>query len=210
MTELSIPVSGLEAKSVGMVYRFGVMAPDTKVNGKMVKQTDLVNSGMSTAIFMKDHGSMTKLTARVLTPMQTDPRIQASGSMICSMGSASRPGKTDPNTRVNTKSGKSTVKVFTCGKTAHLIMGSGLIMILREKATISGMMADVLQAIGKIIICTDTGNMFGQMAEPTKASIMRIKNTALEFTSGRMVEYMKEIGRTENNMGEENSPNQIK
>ena len=103
--------------------------------------------------------------------------------------------------RANTKNGKSMVKVITNGKTAPLIMDSGLKMISREKATIIGMMVDITQATGKIIICTVMGNMSGQMVDSMKASMTKIKNTALEYISGQMVEYMKEIGRMVNNMG---------
>ena len=209
MMEQYILVNGLETKNVGMVYKFGEMAPDMKVSGKMVKQTAKVNSGTSMETFMKEHGPMTKLMVKELIPMQTDPHIQVNGSKICSMDLVVRLGKMDLNMRVNTKSGKNMVKVFTNGKTAHLIMEIGLKMISMEKANIIGMMADFIQVIGKRMICTDKVNMFGQMVEPLKESINKIKNTVLEYISGLMVEYMKEIGRMVNNMDKENSPVQI-
>ena len=88
MMEQFILVNGLGTKRAGMVCRSGETAPDTKVNGKMVRQTDTVNSGMSMGTFMKDYGPTTKLMVKELIPMQTDLRTKVNGSTICSMDTA--------------------------------------------------------------------------------------------------------------------------
>ena len=76
------------------------MAPDTRVNGKTVK--DLVKASFSSLveIFMKASGKRIKLTGMEHTYMQMELSMKDTGKMTCKMEMAQRNGTMVVNMRV--------------------------------------------------------------------------------------------------------------
>jgi hypothetical protein len=65
-------------------------------------------------------------------------------------------------------------------------------------------MAELMKALGKIIICMDKEFIHGVMVGNTKGSIIWTRNMAMESTTGLMVEDMKDTGLTVSNTEKEN------
>jgi hypothetical protein len=55
-------------------------------------------------------------------------------------------------------------------------------------------MEDALKEIGKIIKCMEKVLLPGQMGESMKGNTTKIKNKAMDFLFGQMVEFMMEGG----------------
>ena len=75
-----------------MENRNGLMVPVMKVNGKMIRLTDLESYIMLMATFTKESGEMTKQTVKELICMQTGRSIKETGKMTNSTVWESRPG----------------------------------------------------------------------------------------------------------------------
>ena len=63
-----------------------------------------------------------------------------------------------------------------------------------EKDATSGLTAEDMRENGRITTCTVKVSTPGKMGESTKASILMIGNTALEFIPGKMAASMRAIG----------------
>ncbi len=67
-----------------------------------------------------------------------------------------------------------------------------------------GFKIEIIKAIGNIIVCMEKEKLHGLMEGVIKDNINMIKSMVLVHFSGRMAENILDIGKMENNMGEDN------
>lgn len=120
--------TGLGNLGKAMVFRFGLMEPDTKGNGEITKQTAKGNLFMQMGIFMMETGMMIKLQVLALTIIIMGPSTQDNGQMTNSMDMGLKLGLTDPNTKGFTIWVKRMAKGNTSGKMGVFMMGVGSII----------------------------------------------------------------------------------
>ena len=97
------------------------------------------------------------------------------------------------------------VAAYTPGKTNRNILGSGKIILSMGMGSIYGWMEEVSVASGKRGRCMGTGNISGTTVSVMRVNIKMIKNTALGYTLGPMVEYIRATGNLANRMALQNT-----
>jgi len=95
---------------------------------------------------------------------------------------------------------KNKEKASLCGKIMLLTMENLIIIILKAKELITGMMEENIKDNGLIIKCTGLAYFHGQIIKNMKDTTIKIKKMAMEFLHGLMENNIKVIGKTENNM----------
>ena len=83
--------------------RFGLMEPNMKENGVIIRPTVKVNSGMQTETCTTENGRTTKPTDSESTSMSTEPNMKATGRMIFKMAGVSKAGLMEASMMVCTK-----------------------------------------------------------------------------------------------------------
>lgn len=90
----------MERKMV-MDNKFGLMDPNTRENGKMIKQMALESLFMLMETYMKDNGKTIRPMVTVAILMLTVPLTMENGKMISSMEKVLRHGRMVQSMRVN-------------------------------------------------------------------------------------------------------------
>ena len=90
--------------------------------------------------------------------------------------------------------------VHSCGMMDLNMRGNFNPTILKDLATMFGLMAENMRVHGKIIKCMDVEFSFGQMVEDTKVNTSTTKSRAMVSSFGQMVEAIREAGETESKM----------
>jgi len=83
---------------------------------------------------------------------------------------------------------------FTNGQTEANIKETGSITKYQGLENINGMIKEVIEVIGKIIICMGKEFTHGLMAENMKENILMIKNMGMESTLIQMEEVKRTMG----------------
>lgn len=139
----------------GMEFRFGQMEPNTKVSGKMEKLMVRVlilltqaSSFTLTEIFTKGSGEMTKRRVKgfINTTMELDMRV--SGLMITNTEKESRLGLTEVSTKELTLRGRKTVREHIDGRTALITKVNGKTIKSTVMVFTSGQTGDSTKASG--------------------------------------------------------------
>lgn len=141
----------------------------------------------------------------VFIPIKMEPNTKDIGKTICNTDMAKNHGQTAQSTRESIATGRSMGKGITSGTTAPSMMDNGLITKLKAMASTSGRMDVCLQDIGSIIICMARVPIFGVMVEAMKANTSKTESTALGYTNGLTVGYMRVTGKQENKTVTENT-----
>lgn len=88
---------------------------------------------------------------------------------------------------------------FTNGQTVANIKVTGSITKYQALGNINGMIKEVIEGTGKIIICMVKEYIHGLMAGNTKENMLMIKNMGMEFTHILMAGAIKDNGLMANN-----------
>ena len=75
-----------------MGFKYGLMVPNTKVNGSTTRPMEKVHFGMCTVISILENGAMTKLKGKASTHMLTGQSMTENGRMTYSMAMVLRYG----------------------------------------------------------------------------------------------------------------------
>ncbi len=76
------------------------------------------------------------------------------------------------------------VMVFLNGQMELITMDNSVIITLKEKEYILGLMEDIIKGVGLTIKCMEQGSLVGQMVADTMVHILRIENRVLVFSNG--------------------------
>jgi len=88
------------------------------------------------------------------------------------------------------------------GQMELITMDNSLIITLKEKEHILGLMEDIIKGLGKIIKCMELGSLAGQMVADMMAHILKIESKVSVFSNGLMAKNTSAIGIMVNNMEE--------
>ena len=99
-------------KSMGEANKFGLMAPDTMVCGRTIKQMVLELWFTQTVISMRECGSMTRHMDMAFTNTPMVPLILANGSKTNNTAKALKHGLTVQGMKACTKTGKKMARAF--------------------------------------------------------------------------------------------------
>lgn len=99
--------NGSERIEMALVNRYGLMARDTRVIGKTIKQMAKANFSMQTVTFMKGAGLTIKQMVSVLILMLMEPGTLANGEMINRTVMAMKHGQTVLFTKASIKTARS-------------------------------------------------------------------------------------------------------
>ena len=94
---------------------------------------------------------------------------------------------------------------FINGQTEACIKVTGIKIRFQNMVNIIGTTEEHIRGTGLIIICMDKAFTNGLTVENTKANMLMIKNTDMEFTLIQMAVLIKETGSMENNMAKVSS-----
>ncbi len=97
---------------MALVFKSGLMAPNTKANGKIIRPMDKENFAILMETSTKVNGSMTDHVAKAHTYMQMEPNLLASGKTTSKMGLVLNNGSTVKFTKASTKMAKKMEKAF--------------------------------------------------------------------------------------------------
>ena len=100
--------------------------------------------------------------------------------------------------------------VFIHGRMDQGLLVIGIRISCRGLVFMNGWMAEAIKDIGIRVIWMDLERMSGKMVANTKVNILTIKNTAMVFSNGMMVDSMLDIGPTATNTASASTPNQQK
>lgn len=101
-----------------MEFKFGLMEPGMKANGRTTKLTVKASFGTSMVMSSMVNGEMIKPTVMGFTLMSMARSTKDIGKTISNMVTVSRHGRMDHATKVTTKMERSMEKALTCGATA--------------------------------------------------------------------------------------------
>ena len=96
---------------MALVFKSGLMAPNTKANGKTIKPMDTENFAILMETSTKVNGSMTDHVAKANTYM-LEPNLLASGKTTSKTGSVLSHGSTVKFTKASTKMAQKLEKAF--------------------------------------------------------------------------------------------------
>jgi len=147
---------------------------------------------------------MTRLMDMEYMFIKTELDTKESGKMIFSMVKEKKYGQTIQCMKAIIMKVKNTEKDSIFGKMDPVTMEIGLKTELKVKAFTNGKMVVPTLVPGRTIICMAKVSTHGLTVDVTKDNMKWIKNMAMEFTNGQMVEFMKAIGIMVNNMVKEN------
>ncbi len=91
------------ATDTDQVYKFGLMAPSTRVNGNLIKQMAKVNFGMRTVMSTKVIGRRTKQVVMAFMFTLMVQTMKVFGKMIFKTVRVLNPGAMVANTRAATR-----------------------------------------------------------------------------------------------------------
>jgi len=153
------------------------METSTKVNGKMIKQTVLVN-----------------------TYTMTEPSMKANGWTTSNMAMVLRRGQMRPGMRVHTSQELSMVTVHFIGTMEPAMSVNSRIMTSVDKVSILGATIAATMENGRRTRCMELVFSIGTMVAYTKVSLPTIAKRAAACLSGPTVASIKDNGETENRM----------
>ena len=183
---------------MAMVSKSGKMEPSTRVTGSSIRLVAKENSGMLTAMSLKENGSMIKPMDMEFISIKTEPGMRANGKTIFSMVKVKRFGPTTPCMMVTIMRVRSTDMVCTSGKMDQGTRVIGLRIVLKVTESINGRMADATQDPGKTIICMAKVSTLGLTVVDMRASTKWTRSMGTAFTFGLMVVFTKVTGTMEN------------
>jgi hypothetical protein len=196
--------SGLVTCGMGSVNKNGLMVLFTMVNGKIIKQKEKENLYTQMEITMKENGKTIKLMATgCLCTLKQEQDMKDIGKMICNMDQALRFTVMEISMRGCSN------KVGEMGKELTIILPekytkeAGSMAELKALEFAHGLIRKSMKDNGKIIRSMDKGSILGLMEEAMRVIIVAIRNMAMEFMFGQMVESTSENGRTTRGTGEE-------
>jgi hypothetical protein len=141
------------------------------------------------------------------------PNMKETGKMTCRMEMEWKLGKMVQNTLVYImlakKMGSASItgmmdlRIKEYGKKTKF-MDWYIYMFNVFRVSMNGRMEDVMKENGHKAIWKDTGSIHGKMVDSMKASIKMIKRKDLEFIFGQTRDFIRVIGKMENNMALEN------
>jgi hypothetical protein len=172
------------------VNRHGKTALNMMAIGVMAWLKAKVHFFMQTEMFTLVSFTKIELTALeyMSTPMANVTK--AFGKMICKMVLAKKNLKMDLNTMECFKTEKNGVMVHINGRMNLSISGIGLIIILKDKVNIDGLMEGFTRVNGKKTNCMAKEYTRGLMEENTKVNMKMIKNTDKDVIHGQMANPM--------------------
>ena len=197
--EQDIRVSGETRLDMVMERKYGLMEPNMKVTGKIIRLTDKVFSGMYMVTSMKDSGKETKHMVSENTLTVTAQLTKVTGEMTCNMAMVLSFGTTTLNIKVTIRKERNMDRELTLGKMDHNTQVPGMKIESMVMESTLGMMEDSMKVTGRIIIWMGTEYTPGKMAGNTKDNIRKIKNMEKVYIHGLMEESTMENGKMEDN-----------
>ena len=91
----STRVNGAASKNTGTAFKYGLMAPNMRGTGTIIRRMEKASFGMLMVTFSKESGKRTKPTGMEFICMSMEPSMRAIGKTICNMGRARRRGLMD-------------------------------------------------------------------------------------------------------------------
>ncbi len=95
-----------------LAFKSGLMAPNTKANGKTIRPMDKENFAILMETSTKVNGSMTDHVAKAHTYMQMEPNLLVSGRTTSKTGLGLSHGSTVKFTKASTKMAQKLEKAF--------------------------------------------------------------------------------------------------
>jgi hypothetical protein len=139
-------------------------------------------------MFMKVIGSVIRLKVKESTHTWMEPNIKVNGRKINSMEKEKKHGLMGQCMRVIISWVKSMEQEDLDGQMDQFIMGSSLIIILKELGSISGLTEEPIMVNGEIIKCMAKEFSRGQTVESTKESMWKIRSKDKVLFTGLMEE----------------------
>jgi hypothetical protein len=96
--------------------------------------------------------------------------------------------------------GRKMVIASSNGQMELITMDNSVIITLKEKEYILGLMEDTIKGIGITIKCMELGSLAGQMVADMMAHILKIESKVSVFSNGLMAKNTSAIGTMVNNM----------
>lgn len=176
-----------------------------RVTGNTIKQMGKAHFGMSMEINMRGNGSTIKHKDTVCIPTPMAQSIKENGKRIFSMDGVWKSGLTEVATMGSMNRAASTEWAHIFGRMVVDILGSGLTIKLKVKASISGLTVEVMKEAGSKIICMGRACTHGKMVEGTKVPTKGTENMGLASTLGLMVAVTRVCGAMVDSMVKENT-----
>lgn len=104
--------NGFKGKDKVLVYKYGLMAQNMPVNGKIIKPMGKVFCIMQMVMFIKDSGLMIKPVDKELIPTKTAPNTSVNGKTTNKTDTEYNNGLTDKFMKASTKMVQKQVKEF--------------------------------------------------------------------------------------------------
>lgn len=82
-----------------MEFSYGLMAANTRVNGKIIKLMGMASSSILMGTYMRDSGKMIRQMVVAPTLIPTEQVISENGKMTSNMDTVSRNGSMEKNTK---------------------------------------------------------------------------------------------------------------
>ena len=161
---------------MGMVHKFGLMGPSTKVSGNKIRQMVLVNLYMLTVIFMKENGKTIWLMVTVYINILKDLNTKEIGLMTSNMDSVLNIGLMVHSMKENFILPLNRVKENMFGVVVkHItVIGCKIRFLVLEQWF--GLMVKNMKENSIAVHCTDEEFIFGLTDESIRDSILEIKN----------------------------------
>ena len=166
--------SGLEMKSMDMVFRSGWMVPGLKAIGKLARQMVVGNLLIAMEMLSKGTGLMVDSMEMQPISMQKAQFIKEFLKMISKMVKAMKNGSMDPIMTANTKEATNTAKVAAHGKMVLLIKEHGNSIACKVRDSTNGRMEIHTKEAGTTTKCMGMECILGQMGGDTMANMKTI------------------------------------
>jgi len=170
---------------------------------KLMESEDLF---MPMVMYITDTGSMIKHMEQVSIAIWMEPSMKVTGRKINSTEKVLKHGQMVLDMTVSMSLVKSMESENSHGLMEALTMEISKKIISKETENITGQMAEYLKAPGSTIKWKDKVSSHGLMVEGMREIIKMIRKRAMVHFIGPMVENMMEVGKMENNMVWEPTP----